>query len=196
MYVEITVPALSVTDNPDPIIAGLAGGVDNLLLSWALSNYTGAEIPEGQLEVRIGDFGALPDGVSFGQALVGSGTYLDGVWTLGTIANGATPTLGIRLSVASDAQTCTDCIELTGDLFDVSDPGNPVDLGQSAQSVTSVDRESDLAIRKAGPASAIAGEQFDYTITVANLGPSDADGVADRKNKPRLRSFGQLCVLD
>ena len=54
----------------------------------------------------------------------------------------------------------------------VSDPvpGN----NTSAPATTTVTPEADLAVTKAGPASANAGNNLTYTITVTNLGPSTA----------------------
>ncbi|MBO9675290.1 MAG: DUF11 domain-containing protein, partial [Sphingobacteriaceae bacterium] len=52
-----------------------------------------------------------------------------------------------------------------------SEAGNPP---VSSNTLTStVAKQADLRITKAGPATAIAGEQITYTLTVTNAGPSD-----------------------
>ncbi|MBB6236584.1 putative repeat protein (TIGR01451 family), partial [Pedobacter sp. AK013] len=52
-----------------------------------------------------------------------------------------------------------------------SEAGNPP---VSSNTLTStVTKQADLRITKAGPATAIAGEQITYTLTVTNAGPSD-----------------------
>src|SRR4029077_3170893 len=54
---------------------------------------------------------------------------------------------------------------------------DPVAANNSATVQTAVNLQADLAITKTGPASVVAGTNVVYTITVTNIGPSDAAGV-------------------
>src|SRR5205085_10241827 len=49
--------------------------------------------------------------------------------------------------------------------------------------------QADLAVTKTGPATAVAGTNFTYTITVTNNGPSDALGVIVTDNIPGGETF-------
>lgn len=63
-------------------------------------------------------------------------------------------------------------------LFTVSpsEPGNPTT--PSNTTVTTINHKADLQIEKTGPATAVAGRQINYTITVNNTGPSDANNAS------------------
>ncbi|MEX0755512.1 MAG: hypothetical protein WD556_10425 [Actinomycetota bacterium] len=73
-------------------------------------------------------------------------------------------------------------------------PGND---GDSAN--TDVTPSADLSIDKVGPASIVAGQQIQYTLTVANAGPSTATEVVVTDDLPGRASFvsgtgtGWLC---
>ena len=54
---------------------------------------------------------------------------------------------------------------------------DPVPANNTATSSVTLTPSADLQITKAGPANAVAGTNVVYTITVANVGPSDATGV-------------------
>jgi len=55
---------------------------------------------------------------------------------------------------------------------------DPIPGNDSATDVDTLTPVSDLAVAKAGPASAGSGPTLTYTLTVKNAGPSDAQGVA------------------
>ncbi len=52
---------------------------------------------------------------------------------------------------------------------------DPVDTNDSAEDSTTLEPRTDLAITN-GQSSAVAGEAVTYTVTVSNLGPSNAVG--------------------
>ncbi|MBY6204950.1 DUF11 domain-containing protein, partial [Halomonas denitrificans] len=58
-----------------------------------------------------------------------------------------------------------------------SDQGDGDPSNNSSTASTTVGAEADMAIVKTGPATAIAGTQVTYDITVTNNGPSDAQSV-------------------
>src|SRR5205823_129447 len=90
------------------------------------------------------------------------------------LANGSTQSFTIHVTLASSAavgsvlhDSATVASNGTADANSANDTSNTVD--------TTVQASADLAITKAGPATAVAGNPagFDYVLTITNNGPSD-----------------------
>src|SRR5262249_37333383 len=100
-----------------------------------------------------------------------------GTWTVGTITTATPQTLTVQATVVSpNPQTNTATISHS-EQFDPN-------TGNNTASVTVAPHQADLSIANAGPASAATGATFNYTITLSNLGPSAATGVAAQDTLP------------
>lgn len=123
----------------------------------------------------------LPTGLAFVSSTPSQGTYnnVNGQWSLGTIANGASATLAITAR-ATTAGALTNVAEITASsAFDAdSTPGNNV-ATEDDQSVAIVNVEAaDLSLTNVpNRTAARVGENVIYTLTISNAGPSTATGV-------------------
>ena len=128
----------------------------------------------------------LPDGVTFVSA--SGGGSLDplagpnGVVSWGsipTLENGADTTLTVVVRVPPGAtgtlRNAAGVVSLTAD----PDPDN----NRSVVTTTLVG-SADLVVNKTGPGGGVPGAQITYTISVDNLGPSDAAGVVVMDSLP------------
>jgi uncharacterized repeat protein (TIGR01451 family) len=120
--------------------------------------------------VQVNDL--LPSGLTFAGATPSQGTYASatGVWTVGTLASGASATLQLRaVVVAADERTNTAAATATE--FDPT-PGN----NSASASVTP--QQADLAVSKTvSDVLPPVGGIVTYTIILNNNGPSAATGV-------------------
>ncbi|MDQ3013022.1 MAG: DUF11 domain-containing protein, partial [Acidobacteriota bacterium] len=184
------------TDVPDPVIAG------NLLTYTITGTPSG---PSAALNFTIQD--ALPVGTVFISAVASPGATLTtpAVGANGTVtaifnAAGGTPggltppgtvrTLTIVVRVCpdfqqilnlTDAQMCVPNLTNTANIFSDTPP-NLANIPTPATSITTVQAQSDLSITKSGPGQIIYSttnnpSNITYTITFANAGPSNANGV-------------------
>src|SRR5438093_1298318 len=131
----------------------------------------------------------LPAGVTFDSASNG-GSLAAGVVTwpsVPSLANGASlsrtvtvtaPPTGTLLNVAR-ADAATDDPDSTNN--NGSDPANRV--------TSSIPELADLVVAKTGPATVDAAQNFSYTISVTNNGPSDAPSVVVRDTLPAGVTF-------
>src|SRR5438093_1417978 len=55
--------------------------------------------------------------------------------------------------------------------------------------MTTINTSAELTVSKTGPATAVAGNNLNYTITVSNNGPSDAQGVTLSDLLPSSEAF-------
>ena len=127
--------------------------------------------PNTATNVSVSDL--LPAGLTFVSATPSQGVYnsVTGVWTVGTVTVGATPTLLFRARVASpQAQTNTAAIS-SADQFD---PNTANDMA----SATETPQQADLAVAKAvsNPTPNV-GDTINYIITLTNLGINAATNV-------------------
>ncbi|MBN2170014.1 MAG: DUF11 domain-containing protein, partial [Candidatus Krumholzibacteriota bacterium] len=119
----------------------------------------------------------LPAGLTFVSAAASHGAYDDGtfVWDLGDLVAGAADTLKITASVDAGTQGTTlvnTASVLATDQGD-SDPDNDADSAEIGISGT------DLALAKVVDEEHPAeGDTLLFTVTVENLGPDDAAGIA------------------
>jgi uncharacterized repeat protein (TIGR01451 family) len=134
--------------------------------------------PDPAQSVVVAD--TLPAVLSGAQFCVGSGCTPGAAWTgsagLGTIVSGGSTTVTVTATVPAGT---ADGTVLSNQATVSSDTADPVPANNtSATLATTVHTSADLSIAKSGPASATAGASagFDYTLTVANGGPSDESG--------------------
>lgn len=128
--------------------------------------------PAGATGVAITD--QLPASLTFVSATPSQGTYVpgSGLWTVGTIASGAAPTLQIVATVTSAAAVsniATKTAETQADFATVNDAAS-ITLNSATR--------ADMALGKtASQEPAAAGVQFAYRIVVTNYGPASATAV-------------------
>jgi uncharacterized repeat protein (TIGR01451 family) len=155
---------ISKADDPDPVIAGTA-----LTYTIQVTN-NGPSVASG---VTVTD--TLPTDITFDSYSASQGTFDDatGVWSAGNLADGASASLSLFVTVNPDAQaTLLNSVEVASD-----DP-DPIPGNNTTSEDTTVETEADLEISKADdPDPVIAGTALTYTIQVTNNGPSDASGV-------------------
>jgi uncharacterized repeat protein (TIGR01451 family) len=128
--------------------------------------------PADATGVEITDL--LPTGLTFVSATPSQGTYTPGtgVWTVGSVANGASATLQIVATVTTGgslSDIAAKTAEVQGDLVTLND----------SSSVTLNDATvADLALSKTASQEPVAqGANFTYMIATANLGPAAASNV-------------------
>lgn len=168
---------LSKSDSTDPVTAG--SGTGNLVYTITAQN-DGPSDASG-VEVTDAMFAALPSGWSFESAVTSGSTTFDqatGLWTIGNLANAASETLTVTLTVGASAAvgTATNTAVVTSlNEFDGTPSNNTVSED------TLVNRLVDVAVTKsdnADPITAGSGAgNLVYTVTAVNNGPSDATGV-------------------
>jgi uncharacterized repeat protein (TIGR01451 family) len=130
----------------------------------------------------------LPVGATFVSAS-DDGIHNAGVvtWSLASLASGAAtnfivtvtaPATGSLTNTVASSSTATDPI-----------PSNNNGSAAGARVITTVTPVADIATTVTGPAIAITNAPFNYTVTVANLGPSVATGVAVSNMLPAGTTF-------
>ncbi len=127
---------------------------------------------------------ATPSGLTF---LSNSGDCLT-TWpcSFGTIAAGESRTVTTTYSVPA-SYTAPDPVLNTATV--TSGTSDPIPGNNSATSSTPVSASADLEITESGPASAVAGGSVVYTVTVTNLGSSDAASVSIADTTPAGLTF-------
>jgi uncharacterized repeat protein (TIGR01451 family) len=96
--------------------------------------------------------------------------------SLGTLAGGATRVITTTYSVPSDY---TGANPIANTVTVSSTTSDPVGGNNTATTSTPVAAGSaDLSLTKTGPAAVTPGQTIAFTVTVTNLGPSDAAGVS------------------
>ncbi len=127
--------------------------------------------PNGAAGAQVAD--VLPSGYSFVSASPSQGSYNSGtgVWTIGSIANGASVTMTVNATVkASGGTTNTAIVSAT--------TTDPVPGNNSSSASTSPVAQADLAITKnVNNSTPNVGGTVTFTIAVTNLGPSAAANV-------------------
>ena len=172
---------LTKTESVDPVVAGSGSG--NLVYVVTLQNLgpsdatgiTASEVVTYPAHVTL-DSIAPQSGTSYAPANLSPGT-----WTVGSLAAGASAKLTVTLTAGASAVTATGVIADTADVAAVSETRiNTAD--DSVTVATSITRNSDLMVTKsesADPVVAGSGSgNLTYVVTVTNIGPSDASGIA------------------
>lgn len=115
-----------------------------------------------------------PAGATFDSASATSGSYnsANGQWSISNLALGASAQLTLNMRVNnSTTGNLLGQASVTGLITD-DNPGN-----NSASANTLVNARADLQIIKTGPGLVLVNEDITYTITIKNLGPSNATNV-------------------
>ncbi len=125
---------------------------------------------------------ALPTGFTFQSATPLAGTAYNsstGVWSIPTLASGATATLTISAVVNTSAAVIATAQVTAANQSDVdSTPGNNVATEDDQVSVTLMVPAADLSLTKtASTATPNVGQDVTFTIVVSNSGPDNASGV-------------------
>src|SRR5205814_392007 len=111
------------------------------------------------------------------------GTYVSGtgLWTVGTLANGATVTLGLNATVNAGTNGTT---ILNKAIVTAADQGDPV-ATNNRDSVAITVQSADLRVTKVvNNATPDEGNTITYTVSLKHNGPNSATNVA----LPTLRS--------
>jgi uncharacterized repeat protein (TIGR01451 family) len=128
--------------------------------------------PLGATGVVVNDI--LPTGLTYVSHTVSTGTYTPGtgVWSIGTLANGASRTMTITATVTPDAiPSRTNTAVVSGNEPD-SNPNN------NTASATVNPLYANLAVVKTvNNSTQTVGQNVVFTILASNLGPSNATGV-------------------
>ena len=158
---------VSLEDAPDPVLAGTA-----LTYTIGIAN---AGPSDDHATVTVTD--TLPAGVSFTSATGGG-------WTCNQAAGVVTCTRsGLAVGAAPDITLAVEVDPATrGSLSDTATVASPtVDpnaANDSAAATTTVEASADLALDKSDAADPLpGGADLVYTLSVTNLGPSDATDV-------------------
>ena len=141
--------------------------------------------PDTASGVEIAD--NLPLGVTFVTANPTLGSYTGGVWTVGTLADGASAALDLMVSVNSGTagNTITNTATITASDQTDPDPANDVASATIIPVPPLPGPAADLIVSKTvdipNPAE---GASVTFTVTVINNGPDAASGVEITDNLP------------
>src|SRR5207244_3804503 len=128
---------------------------------------------------------ALPISVAFVSA--SSGGFLSGsqvIWTnLGLLAN-TTTNLTITVTAPAEGASVTNTASGASPNLDPNPTNNT-----TPPVITAVSPSADVSASKSGPATVNPGVNFNYTITVANAGPSTATSLSVTDNLPSGVTF-------
>ncbi|HYG74921.1 MAG TPA: DUF11 domain-containing protein, partial [Planctomycetota bacterium] len=135
--------------------------------------------PSTATNVAVSD--VLPAGLTYVSSSTVSGSYANGtgIWTIGTLNNGANATLTITATVATAGAKTNTAQVSASDQFDTDSTPNNNNAGEDDQaSVTVTPRQADLSITKTvnNPTPNV-GSNVVFTVTVSNSGPSSANNV-------------------
>ena len=147
--------------------------------------------PDAAINARFAD--PLPPGTTFVSVVQNTGPASfcsgPGIGTQGTVScsigvmgGGVSAQFTINVGVGNVA-SITNTATVSSDSFD------PNSMNNSSSASTTVTQTADLSITKTAPATAIAGTNITYTLSVANGGPSSASTVALTDNLPASVTF-------
>ncbi len=129
--------------------------------------------PNAAVNARVTDL--LPAGLTFQSATPSVGTYnqTTGLWTIGTLNNGANATLTV-VATAATAGTVTNIATVTSDTADSVTTNNTSSVNVVIGGTTT---NADLSVTKTGTTTANRGENLTYVMTATNNGPGTATNV-------------------
>ena len=131
----------------------------------------------------------LPPSLVVQTAVPSQGTYdpVSGIWSVGTLANGATATLTITARVTTLAPEVNAAVA-SADQFDP-------DATNNSSSASVKPQQADLAVTKSvDDATPNVGEKVNFTITLANNGPDTATNVTVQDSLPAGYAFDSATV--
>lgn len=143
--------------------------------------------PVGATNVHLTDL--TPVGLTFVSATPsGATTYnsATGLWTIGSLANGASATLTINAKVNAGTGNTTITNTTSGLGADQFDPTSANNVGSVSLRVTSADLSLTMSVNNSTPAF---GQNVTYTVTVSNAGPDGATNVAVKDVLPASLVF-------
>jgi uncharacterized repeat protein (TIGR01451 family)/fimbrial isopeptide formation D2 family protein len=132
--------------------------------------------PDNATNVRVTDL--LPAGIAYVSSTPSQGTYTSGtgLWNVGSVNNGASPTLVITARATSSADA-TNVAEVThsGQRDPDSTPANSVPSEDDYATASTDPTVADMAVTKvAGTDHPDVGSNVTFTIVATNNGPDDA----------------------
>ena len=163
-----------VADNPTPNVG------QNVIFTITLTNSGPFDAPG----VTVGDL--LPAGLTFVSANASQGSYVSGtgVWTVGTVTNGASPTLAITATVATPGAKTNNAQVTASGVFDPDSTPND-GVGDDFAGATVTPLQSDLALTKIVDDNSVnISDNVIFTITVSNTGTNPATGVVVQDSLP------------
>ncbi|HIK27318.1 MAG TPA: DUF11 domain-containing protein, partial [Oscillatoriaceae cyanobacterium M7585_C2015_266] len=146
--------------------------------------------PENATGIQVTD--KLPSGLTFVSATPSVGTYnpTTGIWTVPSLAQGASATLQITATVNAVPVTNTASITAADQPDPDSTPGNNNESEDDQSSVTIGPEKADLLVTKTvNNANPNVGQTITYTINVKNNGPAGATNVLVTDPLPSGLSF-------
>jgi uncharacterized repeat protein (TIGR01451 family) len=189
-WVHISVPTSNCSDSEVDALEVLPSINADLAVGKSVSNPTPFETQSVTYTVTLTNNGpntatgiqvtdVLPPGLTYVSSLPSGGTYNpgSGVWSIGSLANGAGRQLQIVATVNSGTGGSTITNTATITVAGQSDP-NPGNNSASA-SLTVQNPSADLGLSKlvdnSNPAE---GDPVTFTVTLTNGGPNAANGIA------------------
>jgi len=146
--------------------------------------------PATATNIRVTD--QLPPGLTFVSATP-AGVYnsATGVWTVGTLGNGASASLQITASLSTNTPIINTAEITASDQRDPdSTPGNGIPTEDDQSSVTITPQVADLSLVKTidNPTPNV-GQNVTFTVNLNNAGPGTATGVAVADQLPPGLTF-------
>ncbi len=162
------------SDDADPVIAGAALVYTLEVGNAGPSDATGVEVTD-----------TLPAGVSFVSASPGCVESAGVVaCAVGDLAATASTNMVVAVDVDPETRGTISNTAVVSGVETDSDPGNDSDSED-----TVVEASADLDLAKEAPVSVSRGDSFDVSLTVTNLGQSDAFGVVVDDPTPQGLTF-------
>ncbi len=169
-------------DNTDAAVVDVPNA--NLVVTKTVSNATPALNANVTFRVTVSNIGpdaaesvsltdVLPAGLTFISAAPSTGSFASGtgVWTIGTLANGAAPFIDIVATVTQHT-ALTNSATATSTTFDPDTADNTANVGVNVP-------DANLAVTKTvNDATPEVGQNVTFTVTVTNNGPDTSQGLA------------------
>lgn len=168
---------LDIVASVEPVVVG--SGAGNLIHTLTITNNGTADASGVTVSLDT----TLPIGVSVDSSIPTTGNFMGNNWNVGNLASGASADLVVTLTVAANTPQG---IEITSDAEVTAVNELDTNAANDTASLSSTtDGSADLSITKDDSADPVElGESFDYTLVIANAGPSDALGVVVTETLP------------